>query len=74
MEKMNFLEAGSNLLLTFFSRGLMYALIVAGLWLLISGSAMTDSRARLFQTLGIILLGSGLGLLGVGLAGIRLGQ
>lgn len=74
MEKVSFFRAAFNILMEIFSRGLVYLLIIVGVWVLISSHESGSSRTKLFQVLGILLLGAGLGLLGISLVGLRLGR
>lgn len=74
MESVGLLHTAFNSLTESFSRGLVYLLIISGVWVLVSSHESRNSRTKLFQMLGILLLGTGLGLLGITLVGLRLGQ
>jgi len=74
MERVGITEAAFNLLTEFLSRGLVYLLLIAGVWVLISSGEIQTFRDKVRRVFGILLLGIGLGLLGINLVSLRLGQ
>jgi hypothetical protein len=68
---MSFGEALGNIVRLFVTRALTYVLLLAGVCLIIANRNDNARHARLYQGIGIVLLGLALGSLGVGLASVR---
>ena len=66
-------EAVLEMSAAYFLQGWMFLSIIIGFWLVVRGRIRTDRYYRVYETVGVLLLGTGLGVLAISLGGARFG-